>query len=79
MVLLEAKSDSALIDEEQWLRTTLTPEVSEALQDRDLALRAMDRLSVREGSELRFEAAEPGYLSSFTRDTLIALSLRGDA
>jgi hypothetical protein len=38
----------------------------------------MERLAVRTTTEVYYEAADPGYKSSFTRDSLIAMSLRGD-
>ena len=78
MVLLESIPNPALIDQGQWLTVAPEPEVTKMLSDCELALRSMEHLAVRVGSEVRYEAAEPGYLSAFTRDSLIAMSLRGD-
>lgn len=71
--------------------TTLAPDIFVSSQDygtREDKLRrenvvathrAMNALMVMQGDEVYFEAADPGYKSSFTRDSLVAMSLAGDA
>lgn len=58
------------------LPASVTPETE--VTDREAAIRAMEDLAVRVGTEVYYEAADPGYKSSFTRDSLISMSLRGD-
>jgi hypothetical protein len=48
------------------------------VSDVEATIHAMQSLAVRVGSEIYYEAADPGYKSSFTRDSLISMSLRGD-
>lgn len=79
MALLETIPNPVLIEQLRGLHTEYTPEVSETVSDRDFTIRAMGSLAVRAGSEIYYEAADPGYKSAFARDSLIAMSLRGDA
>ena len=51
-----------------------TPELS----DIDAAIIAMDNLAVMNRHEVYFRAGDPGYPGSFTRDSEIAMALRGD-
>lgn len=51
---------------------------SPELSDMDAAIIAMDSLAVMDGHEVYFRAGDPGYPGSFTRDSEIAMALRGD-
>lgn len=51
----------------------------EPITGRDLTVRAMVNLAVSDGAEVYYVAADPGYRNSFTRDSLITMSLCGEA
>jgi len=61
---------------------SFSPEFAQDLTDVQVTLLAMDSLAVsidtEFGTEIYDEAAYPGYRSSFTRDSAVANSLRGD-
>ena len=63
---------------------TLTPEIQLSDIDRDIyrgedvALQMIGSLAVKDGSEIRYEAADPGYKSDFPRDVLTTGLLTGD-